>query len=53
MARSAPFTLPRRHTEVVESDETRWPVLYSALLVVVSSLLLWAMIIGGIRWLIG
>ena len=36
-----------------EEREDRWPVPYAAMLVAVTSIGLWASIIGGVRWLVG
>jgi len=36
-----------------DQDAERWPAPYPAMLVTVSSVLLWAAIIGGLRWLLG
>lgn len=36
-----------------DRDAERWPAPYPAMLVTVSSVLLWAAIIGGLRWLLG
>lgn len=35
-----------------DAGEERWPILYTALVVVVSSATLWALIIGVIGWLL-
>jgi len=53
MARSAGIPLATDEAEAaIDGPERRWPVLYSVLFVVASSALLWALIIGGIGWLI-
>lgn len=53
MARSAGIPLATDEAEAaVDAQERRWPVLYSVLFVVTSSILLWTLIIGGIRWLV-
>lgn len=36
----------------VDEQEPRWPILYTVLFVLTSSALLWALIIGGIGWLV-
>ena len=33
--------------------EDRWPVPYTAMLVTVASACLWALIIAGVRWVVG
>jgi hypothetical protein len=35
------------------ADDERWPAPYPAMLVTVSSILLWAALIAGLRWLLG
>jgi hypothetical protein len=35
-----------------DQDVGRWPAPYPAMLVTVSAVLLWAAIIGGLRWLL-
>jgi len=53
MARSAGVPLVPEDAEAALHEPDRWPVLYSALFVLTSSILLWALIIAGIGWLIG
>jgi hypothetical protein len=36
-----------------EEDKDRWPVPYAAMLVTASSAVLWALIVAGVRWLVG
>ncbi len=40
-----------RTRDWAEEGEERWPVLYSALLALGASAVLWALIIAGLRWL--
>lgn len=35
-----------------DGHEERWPVLYTALFVLVTSLALWTLIIAAVRWLL-
>lgn len=36
-----------------DDERERWPLLYSALLALGASGLLWGMIVGAVRWLFG